>query len=268
MQCSFNWSFLLNFFFKCNNLCLVWYLLFGRFTHGSWQGNLIVNILQLCTFFQNLHEFLIFLRHASFLFSFSETSFYKFQVVQPCKHIPNILFQTSFGLEIMLSHIFGVRLFHSYVVAVYSLPTSGTIHRGNNAPSQPQYDCIRSIILTGNNMNGFQCLQNICSYQQSNRYVDIFIDLAQDSFNIVLTLMVLLHVPYLLVSISYIYICIYICNISQSSYQSSELFRLLSTFSPLITDNLLVDSPLNISIIIDVLLPFMSKLFSSLSKTK
>ena len=67
-------------------------------------------------------------------------------------------------------------------------------------------------------MNGFQCLQNICSYQQSNRYVDIFIDLAQDSFNIVLTLMVLLHVPYLLVSISYIYICIYICNISQSSY--------------------------------------------------
>ena len=50
--------------------------------------------------------------------------------------------------------------------------------------------------------------------------------------------------------------------------QSSELFLLLATFSPLITDNLFVTLTLSVFIIIDVLLPFLSNLFSDLSKMK
>ena len=114
---------------------------------------------------------------------FQWVSFYEIQVVQPCNHIPNIiLFSTSFGLEIVLSHIFGVSLFHSYLVTVNSLSTSGTIHRANNAPSKSCFDCLRSIILTGNKINGFQYLRTNYPYQESSRYVIIFNDLVQHSF--------------------------------------------------------------------------------------
>ena len=99
-----------------------------------------------------------------------------------CKYIPNILFNTNFGQEIVFSHIFGVSLFQSYAVAAYSLPTSGTIRRGNNTPSQHCFDCIRSVIVIENNISGFQCYLAICPYQESNRYVVIFIDLVLDSF--------------------------------------------------------------------------------------
>ena len=58
---------------------------------------------------------------------------------------------------------------------------------------------------------------------------------------------------------------IYVCG---SSSESSKLFLLLATFSPLITDHLLVTSPLTVFMVIVVLLPFMLNLFSNLSKMK
>ena len=112
-------------------------------------------------------------------------------------HIPsNILFNISFGLKIVFSHIFGVSLFHIHVVAVYSLPTSSIIHRANNASSKPCFDCIRYIIFNRNNINVFRCLPTICTYQESNRYVVILIDLVWDFFK-----MSPLFYSYLLVSI-------------------------------------------------------------------
>ena len=64
-------------------------------------------------------------------------------------------------MKILCSHIFGVILFHSYLVAAYSLTTSGTIHKPNSALSKLCFDSIRSIILTGNKINGFQWLRTI-----------------------------------------------------------------------------------------------------------
>ena len=58
---------------------------------------------------------------------------------------------------------------------------------------------------------------------------------------------------------------IYVCG---SSSESSKLFLLLATFSLLITDYLLVTSPLTVFMVIVVLLPFMLNLFSNLSKMK
>ena len=56
---------------------------------------------------------------------------------------------------------------------------------------------------------------------------------------------------------------------ASSSSQSSELpSELRATFIPLITDNLLVTSPLRAFMVIDVLLPFIPNLFGNLSKMK
>ena len=60
----------------------------------------------------------------------------------------------------------------------------------------------------------------------------------------------------------------FLVYISGSSNQSSKLFLLFATFSPLITDDLLVTSPLSVFTVIDVLLPFMPNHFSNLSKLK
>ena len=60
----------------------------------------------------------------------------------------------------------------------------------------------------------------------------------------------------------------FLVYISGSSNQSSKLFLLFATFSPLITDDLLVTSPLSVFTVIDDLLPFMPNHFSNLSKLK
>ena len=60
----------------------------------------------------------------------------------------------------------------------------------------------------------------------------------------------------------------FLVYVSGSSSQSSEPSLLLATFIPLITDDLLVTSPLSVFMVIDVLLPFIPNLFGNLSKMK
>ena len=60
----------------------------------------------------------------------------------------------------------------------------------------------------------------------------------------------------------------FLVYVSGSSSQSLELSLLLATFIPLITDDLLVTSPLSVFMVIDVLLPFIPNLFGNLSKMK
>ena len=60
----------------------------------------------------------------------------------------------------------------------------------------------------------------------------------------------------------------FLVYVSGSLSQSSELFLLLPNFTSLITDDLLVTSPLSVYIVLDILFPFIPKLVSNLSKMK
>ena len=174
-----------------------------------------------------------------------------------------ILFNTSFGLEIVFSHIFGVSLFHSYSVAVYFLSTSGTIHWPNNAPSKPCFDCISSIILTGITSMGssafvqFAPINNPTDMLSSSLISSKILSRCPQFFNFDGVATSSLPTGK--------YFLVYVCR---SSSQSSELSLLLATFIPLITDDLLVTSPLSVFMVIDVLLPFIPNLFGNLSKMK
>ena len=148
----------------------------------------------------------------------------------------------------LCSQIFGVILFHSYLFAVYSLTISGTIQKANSAPSRLCFDCIRSIILAGNNINGLQCLRTTFPYQDSSRYVVTFVDVVQDSFKMSLFFWLWLYCSNFLIP-NY-----FLAYVSWVSRQTSELSLLLASVSPLITDDLLATLPLSVFMVIDVLL--------------
>ena len=80
-----------------------------------------------------------------------------------------ILFNTSFGLEIVFSGIFGVSFFPSYVVAVYSLLTYCTINRANTEPSKPCFDslCPSALLQSDPVKSPTDMLSTHCSFEMS-----------------------------------------------------------------------------------------------------